>query len=150
MANKKNAYKELYLFPEVEYKKEQITDEQLLVDSHLRAIDIVSNMDDSSARSLLEEMQLTEHKGQEAYYLKNLRGELIDVMLFTAIEDCLYVRLYPSRDKRITVPFAYEEAARRIKGRSLIPLGESLETGTLIHDEEDKLTEQVKLVSPFQ
>ena len=112
MANKKNTYKELNLFPDAEIKKEQITDEQLLVGSYLRAIDIVSNLDDTSARSLLEEIRLTEHKGQETYYLKSLRGELIDVILFTAIEDCLYVRLYPSRDNRITVPFAYEEAMR--------------------------------------
>lgn len=112
MTNKKNTYKELNLFPDAEIKKEQITDEKLLVDSYIRAIDIVSNMDDSSARSLLEEIQLTEHKGQETYNLKNLHGELIDVILFTAIEDCLYARLYPSRDKRITVPFAYVEAMR--------------------------------------
>ena len=112
MTNKKNTYKEQNLLPEAEIKKEQISDEQLLVDSYLRAIDIVSNLDDISTRSLLEEMQLTEHKGQKTYYLKNLHGELIDVILFTAIEDCLYARLYPSRDKRITVPFAYEEAMR--------------------------------------
>lgn len=112
MANKKNTYKELNLFPDAECKNEQMADEKLLVDSYLRAIDIVSYLDDNSARSLLEEMQLTEHKGQETYYLKNLHGELIDVILFTAIEECLCVRLYPSRDNRITVPFAYEEAMR--------------------------------------
>jgi len=112
MANKKNAHIELNLFPDAEYKNEQITDEKILVDSYLRAIDIVSNLDDISARSLLEEMQLTEHKGQETYYLKNLRGELIDVVLFTAIEDSLYVRLYSSKDNPITIPFAYEEAVK--------------------------------------
>lgn len=88
------------------------SDEQRLVSAYIEALSIVQKLDDAQARCLWEDCEAVEHRGQEVYCLKSLPGRYLNVMQFTALEDCLFTRVFPSRPPRITIPFAYEEAVR--------------------------------------
>ena len=86
------------------------TDEEQLVSAYVEAIRIVDQLDDAKARRLCEECGEIEHQGQKVYYLKSLPNHFFDVIQYTALEDSLLARGFPSHPLPITVPFAYEEA----------------------------------------
>lgn len=65
---------EISLFSDDEFENSQKRPEDELIEAYVNAIGIVDDLDDITARVLLEEMSLVEHKGQMMYYLKNLPG----------------------------------------------------------------------------
>ena len=105
--------KELLLFGKREWDEimvKPMTDERRFVVAYKDALKIVESLDDVKARIVWEECENIVHRGQDWYYLKSLANRAFDVIQYTALEDCLLTKVFPSRMPRITAPFAYEIA----------------------------------------
>lgn len=108
-----NMNRGLYLFDNEEMLEgvtKPHTDEERLVSAYVEAMRIVNQLDDAKACRLCEECGEIEHQGQKVYYLKSLPNHFFDVIQYTALEDSLLARVFPSHPLPITVSFAYEEA----------------------------------------
>ena len=108
--------RESYMFDNEEMQEgitKPRTNEEQLISAYVEAMRIVDTLDYAKAHCIWEECEEMKHRGQKVYYLKSLPDYFFDVIQYTALEDCLLARVFPSHSLRITVSFAYEEALNR-------------------------------------